>query len=328
MKSHFVSELKAGTALTNEAFLIQDMALRKTKDGRSYLLGSFRDKTGSVSFIFWDVPEYTLQWVKTGTVVLVSGRTSNYKESLQITVTDLNQDLAPDMSAFLPTSQRDRQEMVTELKDIVQMLAEPYRSLVSALLLEDASFLQLYANAPAARRMHHAYIGGLLEHSLSMAHIAYQMAEHYPFVDQDLLLAGVLLHDMGKALEYDVNQAFAFSDDGRLVGHIVRAIVMIEQAAAQLPHFPEEALRQLVHLVAAHHGTHEWGSPVTPKTLEAILLHQIDLLDSRVQGYFDHLQDDDSSTRWTSKNSPMFGTDLRYPPNYKESEDDTDLSAP
>jgi 3'-5' exoribonuclease len=316
VKSLYVADLQAGYSLENEAFLVQDVVLRKTKDDRPFLLGNLRDKSGLVSFVYWDAPDYALKWMQAGTIVLVTGRANHYKDALQLTVTDINESVNPDMAAFLPTSRRGRDTMIAELKDIVALLAAPWQQLVSRLLLEDAAFLQRFANAPAARKMHHAYIGGLLEHSLSMANIAHQLADHYPYVNRHLLVTGTLLHDLGKALEYDVARGFAFSEDGRLVGHIVRATVMIEQTAATLGNFPDDDLRQLIHLVASHHGTYEWGSPVIPKTLEAILLHQIDLLDSRVQGYFDYLNDDVSEDSWTVKSSPMFGTELRYPEAY------------
>jgi 3'-5' exoribonuclease len=122
---------------------------------------------------------------------------------------------------------------------------------------------------------------------------------------------------MGKTMEYSVDGSFDFSEDGRLVGHIVRAVVLIEKAAAELD-FPQEKLQQLIHLIVSHHGTLEWGSPVKPKTLEAVLLHQLDLLDSRVQGFFDHLRNDTANETWTTKSSFMHGTELRRPLNFDE----------
>lgn len=311
MKAKYVAELSAGDELSNEPFLLQEVNRRKTKDGRPYLLVVLRDRTGQVGSVFWDVPEYIDAWVHTGAIALVTGRVNHFKEALQVQVTDLNIGRASDMSEFLPASQRPRDEMLAELRQQVAALAEPWQTLVSYLLLEEP-FFSRYVNAPAARSMHHGYIGGLLEHSLSMAALARQITTHYGQGDVDLLVSGALLHDMGKALEYTLEDGFAHSDDGRLVGHIVRGIVLVEQAAAELG-FPEGKLRQLVHLIAAHHGTLEWGSPVVPKTLEAILLHQIDLLDSRVQGFFDHLNNDGGVGLWTNKRSEMFGTELRRP---------------
>ncbi len=314
MKSKFTAQLRVGDELDNEPFLLQGIARRTTKDGRAYLLFALRDKIGQVNAVFWSVPDYVDGWAKDGAVALVTGRVVSYKDSLQVTVTDLNLASNPDMSDFLSSSQRTEEEMIKELKQQIKSLQEPWQTLTGHLLL-DEDFLPKFASAPAARTMHHAYIGGLLEHTLSMATMADYMSDHYPYVNRSLLIAGALLHDMGKVHEYSIEGEFSFSDDGRLVGHIVRAITMLETAAAQLDILTPDQTRDIVHLIASHHGTLEFGSPVTPKTLEAILLHQIDLLDSRVQGYFDHLENDNSKNAWTSKSSFMFKSELRRPPD-------------
>jgi len=317
VKSLFVAQLQPGEELINEPFLLADIVRRKTRDGRPFLLCTLRDRTGLMNGVFWDVPDYVDAWVKPGLAVLVSGQTNNYKNALQVNITDLNIAGDTDSADLLPSSQRTRSDMIADLRDQINQLAEPWQGLVSYMLLDD-DFLARFADAPAARAMHHAYIGGLLEHTLSMASIANVLAAHYPYVNKDLLLSGTLLHDMGKTMEYSIDGSFAFSEDGRLVGHITRAVVLIEQAAAKL-NFPQEELRQLVHLILSHHGKLEWGSPVKPKTLEAILLHQIDLLDSRVQGFFDHIADDAGDEIWTVKSSLMHGTELRRPPNFSNS---------
>lgn len=314
MKAIFISDLKSGDNVANEPFLLYDVARRKTRDGRPYLLCTLRDNSGQLGGVFWDVPDYVDEWARPGVVVLVTGHISKYKDALQVNLTDLNPSEDADMGDFLPVSTRPRDEMVAELREIIAGLGEPWQGLVAHLLLDDA-FLKQFASAPAARGMHHAYVGGLLEHTLSMTAVATMLADFYSYVNKDLLISGTLLHDMGKTMEYQSTGGFAFTEDGRMVGHIVRAIVMIETAAAQL-NFPEDDLRQLVHLVASHHGRLEWGSPVAPKTLEAILLHQVDLLDSRVQGYFDHLNNESADNGWTLKNSAMFGSELRLPDDY------------
>lgn len=318
MKAKYVSDLKSGDELLNESFMLQDVTRRTTKDGRPFLLFNLRDKTGQVAGVFWDVPDYVPGWARSGVVALLTGRVVNFKEGLQVSVTDMNQNLHPQMADFLPTSQRSLEEMGKELRQTIEHLAEPWRGLLTHLLL-DESFLPRFVAAPAARTMHHAFVGGLLEHTLSMATIADLLAVHYPYVNRDLLITGVLLHDVGKVIEYNLDGSFGYSEDGRLIGHIIRGITLVETAAATL-RFPEAHLRDLVHLIASHHGTLEWGSPITPKTLEAILLHQIDLLDSRVQGYFDHINNDIGEGSWTAKNSDMFRTDLRRPAGYKKPE--------
>ncbi len=312
MRKHTVTSLRAGVDLLNEPFLLQDLLRRVAKDGRPYILATLRDRTGQVGGIYWDVPDYVDGWIRPGLVTLVTGRVNLYKDALQVAITDLNPSGPVDMGEFLPSSKRPRGEMLAELREHIESLAEPWQTFVAYLLLEEPLTTR-FANAPAARGMHHAYVSGLMEHTLSMARLARFLASFYPYVNYNLLLAGALFHDMGKAEEYSVEDGFAYSDDGRLVGHITRAVVMVEKAAAELG-FPEEDLRQLVHLIASHHGTNEWGSPIVPKTLEAVLLHQIDLMDSRVQGFLDHVANDTARGTWTTKRSEMFGTELQRPP--------------
>ena len=314
VKSLFIANLKAGDDLDNEPFLLQDVVRRTTKDNRPYLLYTLRDKTGSLSGVFWDVPDYVDSWAKPGLAILLTGKVNNYKEALQVRATDMNPYKASSMRDFLPSSKRSGEELKAALEEQIGRLAEPWQGLARHLLLTEP-FSTDYCNAPAARGMHHAYIGGLLEHSLSMAQLGWKLAEHYDYVNVNRLVCGALIHDMGKALEYEVAEGFAFSQDGRLVGHIVRAIVLLEKAAAEI-NFPADELQQLVHLVGSHHGTQVWCAPVTPKTLEAILLHQLDLLDSRVQGYFDHVNNDAGQGEWTTRSSDMFRTELRKPDGY------------
>jgi 3'-5' exoribonuclease len=316
VKSIYVTDLTDGDDLLNEPFLVQDVARRETKDGRPYLLETFRDKTGQIGGVFWDVPPDVDDWIRPGIVTMVTGRVSNYKGTLQISTTDLNPVNDPNMENFLPSSKRSREEMVVELQGVIDGLSQPWKGLVGRILLEPA-FMASYVNAPAARIMHHAYVGGLLEHTLSMVKIGRLLAKHYPYVNKDLLVSGILLHDMGKAIEYTTGPTFDFTEDGRLIGHISRAAILIELAAKEMGNFPAPQLQHLIHLVLSHHGIQEWGSPVVPKTLEAVLLHQIDLLDSRVQGFFDHLRNDSGGEVWTVKSSLMFSTELKRPPGFE-----------
>lgn len=310
-KNRFVTDLKAGTELLHEPFLLHDVVRRQSKDGRPFLLTTLRDRTGQMAGVYWDVPLSVDVWARPGLAVLVSGRVNLYKDALQVNISELERANGLDMTAFLPASRRPLGEMRAELGEVIETLAAPWRELAARLLLEGA-LAERFAVAPAARGMHHAYVGGLLEHTLSMAAVARLLATHYPYVNIDLLLSGVLLHDLGKADSYSLDEGFGHSDDGRLVGHILRGALLIERAAAELA-FPADEQQQLLHLIAAHHGTLEWGSPVVPRTLEAVLLHQIDLLDSRMAGYLDHVRNDAGGGVWTTKRSEMFGTELRRP---------------
>ncbi|MFN2103607.1 MAG: 3'-5' exoribonuclease YhaM family protein [Candidatus Promineifilaceae bacterium] len=315
MKSIYVNQANPGDELINELFLLSDVVQRKTRDGRPFVLCTLRDRTGQINGVYWDIPDYVNALLRPGIPVLISGQVNNYKNALQVNITDANIANNIDASELLPASQRPIEEMIAELREFIDSLNEPWKTLVSGILL-DQDVLMQYANAPAARVMHHAYIGGLLEHTLTMAKTADFLTGVYPYINRDLLLSGVLLHDFGKTKEYAFNDEFGFTEDGRMVGHIVRAIVTVELAAAQMD-FPEDDLRQLIHLIASHHGTLEWGSPVVPRTIEAVLLHQIDLLDSRMQGFYDHLRNDSGEGAWTTKNSPMHGTELKIPPEFQ-----------
>lgn len=300
--------------LQSEPFLLHDVVRRQSKDGRTFLLATLRDRTGQIGGVFWDVPLTVDVWARPGLAVLVSGRVGLHKDAIQINISDLARANGLDLTVFLPASRRPREVMLVELRDQIAALAEPWQTLAGYLLLE-GDLAERFAIAPAARSMHHACIGGLLEHTLSMAAIARYLSGHYPHVDADLLVCGALLHDVGKAHEYALEQGFARSEDGLLVGHIVRGIILIEQAAAGLG-LPEAELRRLIHLIASHHGTQEWGSPVVPRTLEAVLLHQVDLLDSRIGGFMDHVSNDTGGADWTIKRSEMFGTELRRPTGF------------
>jgi len=306
-----ISDLRPGAELLREPLLLHDVVRRQAKDGRPFLLATLRDRSGQIAGVYWDVPLAVDVWARPGLAVAVSGRVNLYKDALQVNISALERAGNIDMSAFLPASQRQVEVMRTELRATIESLAEPWRELLARLLLE-GDLAERFAIAPAARSMHHAYIGGLLEHTLSMAAVARLLAAHYPYVNLDLLLAGVLLHDVGKADAYSLDEGFGHSDDGRLVGHILRGALLIERAASELD-FPAGSLQELLHLIASHHGTQEWGSPVVPRTLEAVLLHQIDLLDSRVGGYLDHVRNDLGSGRWTNRRSEMFGTELQRP---------------
>jgi 3'-5' exoribonuclease len=313
MKSIFVRQLQADTDLFDQPFLLAEVIQRETKDGRSFLLFTLADATGQVSGVFWSVPAHVVESCLPGRVVLVTGKVRLYNGRLQVAAVDLQPYQPDSMADYTTCSQRDRDEMADELRSVVANLREPLDRLVSAVLLEP-TFLRRFVDAPAATTMHHAYVGGLLQHVLSMVSIGRLVAGHYPLVDQDLLYAGILLHDVGKVFAYQPSPSFPITDTERLIGHVARGAIVVQNAAAAIDGFPDELLQQLLHLVVSHQGTLEWGSPVLPRTLEAVILHQLDLLDSRVQGFLDHVLAEPGESSWSSR-SPMFGIELMRKPS-------------
>ena len=316
MKNNYIADMKQGLELIDEPLMFKDVVRRETKDNRAYILCTLSDRTGQISGVYWDVPERVNQMVKPGMVMFVTGKVSRYKDSLQIGITDSYPMDSPDLAEFMPGASKSAEEMIGELREFINSMGDPWQGFMTHLLL-DETFLKKFSSSPAALSMHHAAVGGLLEHSLSMARLAETAAQNYPYVNRDLLICGALVHDMGKVWEYTLDGEFGTSDDGHMVGHITRAAIEIELAAKSYSEIGEEDLRELLHLVVSHHGTLEWGSPVQPKTLEAILLHQLDLLDSRVQGYFDFLRTEPGLDGWTPRRSFMHNTHLRQPKDFE-----------
>jgi 3'-5' exoribonuclease len=193
------------------------------------------------------------------------------------------QDSDVDFADYFPVSARDPLEMFAELRGIAAAMANPHlRGLVEA-FLEDEPFARMYRTAPAAKHVHHAHLGGLIEHVLSVCHLCLLTAGHYGYVDLDLLMTGAVLHDIGKVSELTYERSFGYSDEGQLLGHIVIGLRLLHEKLQRLPDFPPK-LRVLVeHLIVSHHGELEFGSPKVPQFPEALLLHHLDNLDSKME---------------------------------------------
>jgi 3'-5' exoribonuclease len=190
--------------------------------------------------------------------------------------------------------------MLAEMDRLIESMGDPWiRKLLHGLLVENRDLRSDFAKAPAAKSLHHVYLGGLLEHTLSVAGMAVRACEHYPAINRDLLLAGVFLHDLGKTSELTYLRSFGYSDAGNLIGHISMESEWISRQIAQIPNFPEELKMQILHIVLAHHGKLEFGSPVLPKTPEALLLHYLDDLDGKLESMFRAIGEEAGSGNWT-----------------------------
>jgi len=275
-----VSKLTKGNNIES-TYMVSRANLRPYSRGQMLSL-KFADDTGEVDAVAWDNAENLAKVAKVGKVVKVFGAVGEYKGERQITVQNISavEMSAEEMKSFLPSGDRDIAEMKAEIEAVRDTLkSDAVRSLWSK-LLDDEDTWKRFTLAPGGKKWHHAYLGGLLEHTCSVLEIANFLAKKYPGVDRDLLLTGALFHDVGKVRELTYETVFGYSDEGRLVGHNVLGSEMLAAYAADIDGFPEDRLLLLKHMILSHHDD-RGGSPIVAMTKEALLLHFSDLLDSQ-----------------------------------------------
>ncbi len=301
MKNQFVNDLSPGVKV-DDLFVLSEKNIAQKKDGNNFLHVVLSDKTGKIKGVVWDNLDNIINSIKSGDFVHVKGNVAEYRDSLQLVVKTMEY-LAEDSvesADFLPVTCHDIEKMFDRIKQITSSIKTDYLKGLFDAFWNDQDFASRFKIAPAAKKMHHAYIGGLLEHSLSMALLVEKIAGHYGGINQDLLLAGAILHDIGKIREFNYRTKIDYSDEGRLLNHIVIGIQMVDEKIGQIKNFPEEDALLLKHMVASHHGIREFGSPEPPKTVEAVLLNYIDEIDSKINGIRNFISSADQNEAWTS----------------------------
>ena len=293
--------LTAGQII-DEVFLVREKQLAHKRDGASYLVLTLVDRTGNIKAVVWDNAQDINSHFVIGDYVRIRGSASNYRDTLQVTVRHLERCEKDSVAIedFLPRSSRDPNDMMERLIAICHLIDNAYLKRLLDTFFEDESFVDAFKKAPAAKNMHHAYLGGLLEHTLSLVLLIQKIAGHYEGIDHDLLMTGAVLHDMGKVHEFYYESYIDYSDAGRLLSHIVIGLEMLEKRIAAIEDFPEELALLLKHMVVSHHGTRDFGSPEPPKTLEAVILNYLDELDSKVNGIRSFMASEDPESPWTS----------------------------
>jgi 3'-5' exoribonuclease len=286
------------------------------RNGKAFLSLSFVDKTGEMDARVFDRAD---EWDPTfaiGDFVLVNGHVTRFHGKLQVVVDQLErldpEPIDPTEFAFsapkapaaqAPRASEDSSGPVTQIRELVDQVEDPHVKSLLLAFLNDPELEHGLKVAPAAKGIHHAYKGGLADHLLSVMRLAQRMADHYPMADRDLLLAGALLHDICKVKELSYEKGFDYTDEGRLVGHLVMTAQKIREKASQIPGFPSLLEHHITHLVLAHHGQLEYGSPKVPMTLEALIVHSIDMLDSRVASWLEAMAKDPND-KWTEMVRP------------------------
>ena len=283
MKRQFVKDLKAGT-IVNDVFWCSRRDLKARRDGGQFLTFEIRDRTGAMPAIMWDKIEDGLNYIADGSFCHVQGRVGDYQGRLQITVNAVYpvEPVQVSRADFLPTSRFSSEELLNELLDFINSIKNPWLRTLLDSLFSDRNLREQFTQAPAAVRVHHAWLGGLLEHTVMMCRLAQHLPEVYPEIDRDLLLTGCILHDIGKLQEYTIGQAIEHTDEGKLIGHIVLGYQLVADKIGEISNFPSDLAKKVLHIILAHHGEHEFGAPKTPKFPEAFLVFFLDYLDSRL----------------------------------------------
>lgn len=285
MDKKLVSELEPGQAFVS-FFAVRRKEI-KEHEGTPFLIVELGDRTGSVQAVIWENFREIGESFSRGDVVKVKGTAVTYREQVEVHI-DRIRKAEPgevDVTDFLPEAERDRQAMYRRLLEKAKGVQNPHLRKVLEACFTDADLAQRFLEAPGGKRWHHVYLGGLLEHTLGVTAICERAAEIYDLTDRDLLVAGALLHDIGKTEEYQWSTSFDFSDRGRLEGHVVLGERMVRRRVEEIEGFPEELLQRLSHMILSHQGRREFGSPVIPMTLEAIILYYADELDAKAGAF-------------------------------------------
>lgn len=302
MNKQFISDIKDRDTI-NSVFLVKDKVMAMAKNGKPYMNLRLMDKSGDMDAKLWDNVEALDKLFDKDDFVSVKGKSSVYLNKMQIVIAEINRLNEEDVTLgdFLPVSPRCPSQMRQELDEVVESISSPHLKGLMQAFLKDEPFMKLYCAAPAAKGMHHVYLGGLLEHSLSLVKLIKAIMPLYSGINQDLLITGALLHDVGKIHEMSFERAIDYTDAGKLLGHITIGVELVEDKIRQVDGFPRELSMLLKHMLLSHHGQYEYGSPKRPKTVEATVLNYLDDMDSKINGIQTHIAKETASTsRWTA----------------------------
>ena len=302
-----IKDLKEKTKVEGN-FLLTRKDIAVGKSGKPYIMAKLMDSTGEVEARVWDNADAMAECFKKDDVCRVQGFAVSYQGNLQVNISAIAT-LPEDrytLRDYLPSTEREPDDMFLELAGIISSMKDnDIRGFFEVLFAEDREVLNLFKLAPAAKNMHHNRLGGLLEHVLSVAKIADFLSAHYDNIDRDMLIAGVILHDIGKISELSYKRSFDYTDEGQLIGHITIGASMVDDIVGGIDGFPKEKAVLMKHMVLSHHGVLEYGSPKVPMTVEAVILSFIDDLDAKVEATQRYIKSDAGETNWTAYHRMM-----------------------
>jgi 3'-5' exoribonuclease len=303
-KEIYLKNIKQGDKVAS-SFLVAEKNMAFSQKGSPYLTVRLKDRTGEIESKVWENAVEFDQHFKKGDIIFIEGRAASYKNSIQISIIKIRkipwEEIEP--TDYLPAVKADVQEMFNEMTGYIEKVNDNFlKALLNAFFQEEET-ASLFRRAPAAKGFHHIYLGGLLEHTLSVVRLLEKTADHYPGLNKDMLIAGGILHDIGKIYEFSYNNIIDYSDEGRLIGHIVMGVEMINKKIAAIDDFPPQLALELRHIILSHHGEFEFGSPKRPKTLEALVVHYIDDLDAKFNAFHTFMADStNTDSDWTGYN--------------------------
>lgn len=301
MKKTFIKDIRERDSVTG-AFLVVRKETGVSKSGKAYLNLKLMDSTGEIEARVWDDAEELAKGFCKNDVVSIKGFAVAYQGGVQLNVSAIKAmpEGSYSLRDFLPSSERDQASLEAELDSILASLKDRHLKALMDSIFTDKEIRARFLIAPAAKAMHHSYLGGLAEHVFSICGLADKVSAHYgAAVNRDLLVSGAMLHDIGKIYELTYERSFDYSDEGRLLGHITMGVELIDGKLACLPEFPRELAVLVKHMVLSHHGQLEFGSPKRPKTIESIILSYLDDLDAKVNTVRALLSGKAEGTNWT-----------------------------
>jgi 3'-5' exoribonuclease len=312
MSRRYVQQLTDGETV-EEVYLVSDKQLRANRNGNLYIQMDLRDRTGAINARMWNAGEAVFRSFDVGDFILVKGKVQLFQGALQMILSNIDRVETEkiERADFLPHTDQDVNKLFERLRSTLLKLGSPHLRALAECFLMDDGFVRAFCQVPAGIRNHHAYLGGLLEHVVTLLDAAERLLPLYPVLDRDLLLMGVFLHDAGKVRELSFGRSFGYTDEGQLVGHLVIGVEMLNEKAARVPEltgepFPDELLLRLKHMILSHHGSYEYGSPKLPMTPEAIALHHLDNFDAKVHSFARDIREDRNQTSaWTPFNQSL-----------------------
>jgi 3'-5' exoribonuclease len=310
MAHKFVNQIEPGEAI-NDIYMAKEPILRSTTRGDLYIAMFLADKTGQLNGRMWQATETVYKALPKPGFIHIQGRSELYQNSLQIVINNISV-IDPSkvcLDDFLARTDKDTGQMFKEVKQIVARIKNPQLNTLVGEFLADAELMEKFCTAPGGVKLHHDYIGGLLEHTHNMLRVAAAILPLYPQVQADLVLAGIFLHDMGKTEELSYEMAFSYTDSGQLIGHIAQTLLLVNRKADHLAAtgtpVDKAILDALGHIILSHHGEYEFGSPKLPATPEAFMVYYIDDLDAKLNQVASAIDNELSDSNWTAWKSAL-----------------------